>query len=323
MSWRTVVKDKQRKLAARQEQAATGRRYAAVAREQRAAVEQGPRPPRTVLLRELMLECLTQPLEIVEDDGDVEYYEEPARHRSLPLGGLIPCGTVLELVGLLADLGQDTRLTVESWAEGSLGVVVTEGGRRFELRLSQAGALELCRVAQCGSDPVNEVIDRCHAHLAKASPAELVKFAEEWGFARSDAEHGAKPARRQHDPVAELLVHVATAHGNARAVAEAFVHYALEDPEIIDEAYWDEAEALEMHHAVASEKLRLRQLATAESRRLRGVLKRCAACGGGLPGHAELSFPPKFCSRECVPPVPKERSPWDSLAGVPAGPPPF
>ncbi|MFF8458802.1 hypothetical protein ACF06T_30205 [Streptomyces albidoflavus] len=311
------MKDKQRKLAARQEQAATGRRYAAVAREQRTAVGQEPRPPRTVLLRELMLECLTQPLEIMEDDGDLENWEEPDRYRSPLLGGLIPRGTVLELVGLLAGLGQDARLTVESWVEGSLGVVVTEDGRRFELRLRQASTLELCRVAQCGSDTINGVIDRCHAHLAKASAEELVKFAQEWGFAQSDAEQNAKPARRQHDPVAELLVHVATARGNASAVAEAFVHHALEDPEIIDEAYWDEAEALEMHHAVASEKLRLRQLATAESRRLRGVLKRCAACGGDLPGHAELSFPPKYCSRECVPPAPQEPSPWDPPAGLP------
>lgn len=170
----------------------------------------------------------------------------------------VPCGSVLRLVSLLADRenARDTQLTVEAvhlWAE----VVVGDSQARYALKLLlRDGATCRCAAAGCTYAPLTGVVDRCRDHLAALGIRSLAGIA---------AQHGAdlrwrlnfEWSRIEGDAVADWLVEAGAAHGAAAAVADAYVHAAFDDPEVIDEMYVSDAENRAVREAMSRERLRL------------------------------------------------------------------
>jgi hypothetical protein len=130
-----VTQDKKRKAAIRKAQQASGRRYAAVAREMSTF------SPGSFQLRDLLAECASRP---AVDLGWESLHPDfaPSVFESDLIGTAIPYGTVLQLAGLLARDGRAARLTVESVSPQE-SVVVTCTGRRIELMISQDSAWSL------------------------------------------------------------------------------------------------------------------------------------------------------------------------------------
>ncbi|MFI0226406.1 hypothetical protein [Streptomyces lydicus] len=95
---------------------------------------------------------------------------------------------------------------------------------------------------------------------------ELAAMAGEWGFALHE-ELGRDAAHRLGgSPEADLLIKAAVARGAFELVSTSLLHACFEDPELIDEIFWDEDEALEMRHALERERIRLQRVAREEAR---------------------------------------------------------
>ncbi|MDT0310252.1 hypothetical protein RM780_25340 [Streptomyces sp. DSM 44917] len=304
--------DKKRKAELRQAQRDTGQRYTRLARETRERTGRGFR------LAELLAECATfprtsPPWPAGGPDGDAF---APDVFASQLLGEPVPFGTVLALAGALSEEGPQARLVLESVRSGHAAVVAC-GARRFQLVLSQDMANELCRTPRCGSQMVNWAIVYCSSHLAACRSEDLVAMAQTWGYALYE-EAGQTPERGEGSHEADLLVQAAVPRGAFREVSTAFLHACFEDPQVLDEEFWDPDRALAVRHAMAREELRLLRVAERAARRIRQAAGACEGCGADLPPTAAvLHLPPQFCSRACAPPPPPSApmarpSPWDA-----------
>ncbi|EFG03775.1 Hypothetical protein SCLAV_p0284 (plasmid) [Streptomyces clavuligerus] len=127
------------------------------------------------------------------------------------------------------------------------------------------------------------------------------------------AQPGQSRRPRKH-PHADLLVRAAVAHGAYGTVSTALLHALFEDPGLIDKVYGNPEEALAVRDSMDRERQRLDSVATAEARRIRKETGTCPACRRPLPSRGGVPcFPPRYCSKECVP-VPSRpavrRGPW-------------
>ncbi|MFI1621840.1 hypothetical protein ACH4VT_33510 [Streptomyces lydicus] len=289
-----MTRDKKRKTAVRAAQLATGHRYIRAARELATTAQ----AHRMFLLKELLAECATMPPADV-DWEDLEGYG-PSVFESALLRAAVPFGTVLELAGALAREGTDAQLRLESLTPLESATIIA-GERRFELILNQELVYELCRQLGCPHQPVNPIIIRCREHLADCDEKELAAMAGEWGVALHEELGRDAPHRLGGSPEADLLIEAAVARGAFETVSTSFLHACFEDPELIEEIFWDEDEALDMRHALERERIRLQRVAREEAHRASKKAGFCVVCGTQLVG-AGLHIPPQYCSRDCVPP---------------------
>ncbi|MFE7134586.1 hypothetical protein ACFVIM_27370 [Streptomyces sp. NPDC057638] len=302
-----MTRDKKRKRYVRAVAESAGDRYARTAR-----LLAGVRPPGAFQLKELLAECVTRPRADIDwgiSWGEAEEEFASPVFTSDVLGGPVPYQSVLKLAGLLSQEGPDARLRAERVVAREHAVVAGRA-RRFELGLNWGVAYELCGVSGCPRQPVGWIGTRCEKHLAACAPEGTVDLAEAWAFARNDQhrERRGDPAVLEGSPEADLLVRVAVAQGVYEQAASALLHGLFEDPEMIDEVYWDPDEAQKVRDSMDRERARLDAVAAAAVRRIREETGVCAACreplpaSGGVPG-----FPPDHCSRECVPAPPRPR----------------
>ncbi|WP_411147419.1 hypothetical protein [Streptomyces sp. A30] len=294
-----MTKDKRRKAEIRAAQQSTGRRYAQLAREMAA----GPaRTARTFLLSELLNECATLPPADVDWGYDAEY--APAVFHSQVLGEAIPYGTVLELAGSLAREGHKARITVESLHPLETAFVVCNE-RRFRLIITQERADELCRTPDCQQEPTSWAFSRCDSHLADCDAQTLTRMASDWGHARNE-ELDRDPSRLGGSPEADLLIKAAVASGAFEQISKTLLHMCFEDPDMIDEVFWNEADALAMRYGLERERLRLYDVARKEALRIRAKIGSCPTCKGPFPDPSlrmwDPGMPPQFCSKDCLPP---------------------
>lgn len=223
-----------------------------------------PRHPaagRVFPLSALMAECATFP-DVGYDPGP--YWEcvlyswsHTAMFASRLLEVRVPFGSVLRLVGLLADRedARDTELTVESvrpWTE----VVVSDGHARYVLELLHDGAEQRCAAAGCAYTPLTGVVDRCRGHLAALDVVALAELASEHGAdLRQTLDF--EWSRIEGDFIASWLVEAGAVRGDAAAVIDAYVRAAFEDPDVIDEMYVSDAENRAVREAMSRERCRL------------------------------------------------------------------
>lgn len=297
---------------AREAQRKTGGKYTALLRN-------AGTPPPSVPFRDLLTECSTQP-EVSVDWGYHPDYEHvgPRMFRSQVLGGPVPYGTVLALAGALSDVDLGATLRLESYSPLETATVSCEG-RRFELMISQDGVYELCRTTGCHHHPVNEwAIPWCSDHLAGCSADALFQMACEWGHSCHET-HDPKPDGASGGIEGDLLIRAAVAKGAFTEVSKALVEACFQDPDLIDDVYWDAEVAMAVRHGMDREQLRLTKVANAEAARIRkAVGDSCAVCSRTLSLNPRgLAIPPQFCSAECVPaPPPQKPRPDDPWAGA-------
>ncbi|MFI6020580.1 hypothetical protein ACIBCP_23435 [Streptomyces sp. NPDC051287] len=294
-----MTKDKRRKAEIRAAQQDTGRRYTQLAREMAAG---STRAARTFLLSQLLNECATLPPADVDWGYDDEY--APAVFQSQVLGEAIPYGTVLELAGSLAREGHKARITVESMDPLETAFVVCNE-RRFRLIITQERADELCRTPGCQHSPTSWAFSRCDSHLADCDAQTLARMASDWGHARNE-ELDRDPTRLGGSPEADLLIRAAAANGAFEQVSKALLHMCFEDPDVIDEVFWNEADALAMRYGLERERLRLYEVARNEATRIRAKVGSCTTCNGLFSKPSlrawDTGMPPQFCSKDCLPP---------------------
>lgn len=187
--------------------------------------------------------------------------------------------------------------------------------RRYELSLICASAPPLCRDRYCDFRPIDDdCLDRCHTHLKTCSVEDLLHMGQEWAQIMRDT------LDRHHEQLgghkkAEYLVQAATAHGAAEQIAQHLLDDLFEEERMIEEVFWDEAEAMAVRHAIDRERHRLHTVAREEAARIRGAAKSCPACQIPLPrGWCSLAYDPRFCSPRCA-----ERGPQPGSALTPAG----
>jgi hypothetical protein len=304
-----VTKDKKRKAEIRATQASSGRRYTPLAREMAA----GPvSADRSFSLVELLTECATLPPAKVNWGCSVEDAEwAPAVFDSEVLGGAVPYGSVLELAGLVAHEGRQARIRVESLSPLASAIVVCRE-RRFHLIISQEQAYELCRTPGCLRSPAAWAFSRCDSHLADCDASTLESIAGDLGLNRNE-ELNRDPSRLGGSPEADLIIKAAVAIGAFERVSRAFLHMCFEDPDVIDEAFWDEKEALAMRHGLEREQLRLHEVARAEALRIRTTAGACPTCTKPITNVRawDPGMPPQFCSMACAPaPTLAKPTPW-------------
>lgn len=87
-----------------------------------------------------------------------------------------------------------------------------------------------------------------------------------------------------------------------------FLRACFENPNRIDDVFWDASEALAMRQAIDRERLRLEGIALTEARRIRAATKSCMTCTKPLRYGVDLSIPPQYCSAGCVPAPPPQPS---------------
>ncbi len=222
---------------------------------------------------------------------------------SRALGGVVPYGTVLELAGALAQEGRSALLVLEALHPLEAAIVVCNG-RRFELLISQDRATELCRTSGCGASPSTWAFSRCDSHLADCDAAALEAMASNWGHARRE-ELNRDPLRLGGSPHADLLIKAAAANGAVDQVSKAFLHMCFEDPDMIDEIYWNEADALAMKYGLERERLRLYEVARAEAMRIRTKAAACPTCMKPFTSLRswDPTIPPQYCAKDCAPPA--------------------
>ncbi len=296
---------------AREAQQKTGGKYTALLRE----AEPGG-PPRVFLFRDLLAECSSLPQASVDWGYHPDYeHAGPRMFNSALIGGPVPYGTVLALAGALSGVDLDVELQLESHSSLE-SATVSCGGRRFSLILSQDLLYELCRTPGCCRHPVDEyAIPQCADHLVECSAQSLFEMAREWGFTRHQA-HDGTPGGAGVSVEGELLVRAAVARGTFPKVSTALIEACFEDPNLIDEVYSDEADAMAVRHGMDRELLRLTRVAEAEAAQIRKAAGgSCEACGKGLSRPwGDWVVPPQFCSANCAPtPPPSSRepaSPW-------------
>jgi hypothetical protein len=310
-----VTKDKKRKAEIRAAQASSGRRYTQLAREMAAAPT---RTDRSFSLVELLTECATLPPAKVNWGWDSEW--APTVFDSQVLGGAVPYGCVLELAGLVAHEGRNARIRVESLSPLS-SVIVVCNERRFQLIISQEQAYELCSTPGCPRSPAAWAFSRCDSHLADCDASNLVSIAGDWGVTRNE-ELNRDPSRLGGSPQADLIIKAAVANGAFERVSTTLLHMCFEDPDVIDEAFWDEKEALAMRHGLEREQLRLREVAKAEAIRIRTTVGACPTCTKPISNLRawDPGTPPQFCSKACAPApsaaaAPEE--PWFDVSPAP------
>ncbi|MGW7197339.1 hypothetical protein [Streptomyces chryseus] len=293
---------------AREAQRKTGGKYTTLFRNAGA-------PPKRIAFRDLLTECSTLP-EVSVNWGYHPDYEHagPRMFRSEVLGGPMPYGTVLALAGELSGVNLGAPLGLESHSPLETAIVSCQG-RRFELMISQDGVYELCRTTGCLRHPVSTwAIPWCSDHLTRCSADVLFEMAREWGYGCHEA-HNRQPDGASGSVEGDSLIRAAVATGAFTEVSKALVEACFEDPDLIDDVYWDAEVAMAVRHGMDREKLRLTKVASAEAARLRKVADgSCAACGQSLARHPQgWSVPPQFCSAECVPaspPQPRPDDPW-------------
>ncbi|MFF3625443.1 hypothetical protein [Streptomyces sp. NPDC002467] len=275
----------------------------------------GGEPLSTFALRDLLAECSTSPLVVVDWDYHPDYdVRGPQMFDSELMGGPVPYGTVLALAGALSQSAMDAELLVESHSRLE-GAVVRCEGRRFNLVLTQEMVYELCRTPRCHHHPVEEFdIPFCTAHLAERSTEELVRMARAWGYAQHET-HSNDPGNATTGLEGTLLVRAAVARAAVSETLDVMVEACFQDPNLIDDVYWDADVAMAVRHGMDRERLRLEKEAKAEAARLRKAAgDSCTTCGRTLSRHwPGWNVPPQFCSTTCAPdtpPQPSEGNPW-------------
>ncbi|HTJ65939.1 MAG TPA: hypothetical protein VL551_00290 [Actinospica sp.] len=292
-----MTMDRKRKADIRAEQQRTGRRYTQVARDTASTAEP---TGGTFLLGELLAECATLPPASIDWAYDREL--APTVFKSHLIRGLVSFSTVLELAGALAQEGRGARLAVESLRSMERTVVVCNGQRRFTLALDRLD--ELCRKPGCDRTPINWTIVWCRDHLVECGAAALTSMASDWGYALNEDLDRDNPTRLGGNPEVDPLIKAAVACGVVEPVITTFLHACFEDPNVLDDDFYDPSVALDMRHAMDRERLRLDRVAEIEGRRIRMEAGACATCGGGFPLGVPLGVPPQFCSKDCTPPPP-------------------
>ncbi|MEU9274884.1 hypothetical protein [Streptomyces sp. NPDC048341] len=281
---------------ARAAQRETGAKYTAALRQ---AITAGTSP--TVFsLRELLAECTSSP-EWTGDHPEVDAEWAPRMFDSALLGGPVPHKSVLLLTGDLAAVGLSAEMAMES-RDGFRTVVVACGGRRFELLLSQDDwVTELCLIPGCKHRPVAaSLIPYCeHQHLAERSEPELAKMAWAWGNERRQ-EFESTPAAAHAGDQGNALVAAAVAQGAFYKVAAELVEGCYGDPDLIDELYLNDAEAMAVRHAIDKEHLLLKERARSAAARIRKLADGLCVCGATLFLAAEASVPARYCSAQCA-----------------------
>ncbi|PKV82586.1 hypothetical protein [Streptomyces sp. TLI_146] len=210
---------------------------------------------RTFRLGDLLTECTTFPAVAIEDDNDKLSFG----FESKILGCKIPSATVLSLAGALSREGIDTELAVESITHHSIVVTAPDWAdfQRLEMSLTDEWTIPLCPVAHCSNHSMRyQYIDRCHTHLPQCDTATLIQMGTWWAQSHSDA-LAADPARTGGDRAADLLVKAAVHQGSSAELITVLLRTLFVDEADIDEIIWDEAEALDLRHAIGRERLRL------------------------------------------------------------------
>ncbi|MCR8942326.1 MULTISPECIES: hypothetical protein [unclassified Streptomyces] len=301
------------KARARARQTRDGRKYTQALRNGVTPLDPGRSPavpsrteglPSTFQLQELLAECTTLPAVGVETPEERITFG----FRSEILGRVIPFGAALSLAGALSREGLDTELAAESATEGSIVITSVESWsdqRRWQMSLFDDWTTPLCPAPYCSHHSIDyNHINRCHTHLAACDSATLIRIAKWWAQGHSDS-HDADPERLGGDRKAKLLVEAAVGQGAGSKVIEALLGTLFMHEDDIEEAVWDEAEALTLRHAIGLERLRLNRVARDEARRIRRSTVGCPSCGKGPVVLADAPpYPPQFCSPQCavVPP---------------------
>ncbi|MDH6223624.1 hypothetical protein [Streptomyces sp. MJP52] len=301
-----MTKDRRRKAAIRAEQQKTGRRYTQISRE----LAVGTKTARTFRLADLLKECATLPAADVAWGYDADL--APLMFRSECLGADAPYGSVLQLAGLLSDEGRDAQLSVESLSPLEEAVVRC-GERRVQLLLSQDRADLLCQTTGCTYPPAGH-FGRCDTHLADCTLDHLTDLARAWGYDMSADRPNL--AERGGSTEADLLIKAATAVGAFEEVCTVLLDSLFEPDDLIDEVYWDEADALAARYEIGRERLRLRGVAQREMRRVRTAGTCCRACEKPLDAKQwNMAVPAQYCGAECLP-APEQPEPcpaWPEL----------
>ncbi|MFH8939512.1 hypothetical protein [Streptomyces griseosporeus] len=281
---------------ARAKQRETGAKYTTALRE----TIRTSTPRQAFSLRELLVECTTSPA-WTGRHPEIDPEWAPRMFDSALLGGPVPYTTVLRLTGGLAAKGLSAEMTVES-RQGCYSMVVACGGRRFQLALTQDDWIaELCLVPGCEHRPVAAaLIPYCeHQHLVERSGTELAKMAWLWGDDRHQ-EFDGDPAAAHTGNQGDALIVAAVAQGAFPQVAAKLVESCYENPDLIEEIYFDEAEATAVRHAMDNEHLRLKETARKAAARIRKLVGGLCVCGRPLHLSPEASVPARYCSAECA-----------------------
>ncbi|MET8012909.1 hypothetical protein ABZU86_13285 [Streptomyces sp. NPDC005271] len=251
-------------------------------------------------LQELLAECTTSP-EWTGEHPEVDAEWAPRMFDSALLGGPVPHKSILRLTGYLAAAGLSAQMTVES-RDGFNDMVVACGGRRFQVLLSQDDwVAELCLIPRCDRYPVAEaLIPYCeHRHLAQRSGAELVKMAWDWGHYRHQ-ELERTPAAAHAGDQGNALIEAAVVQGAFCKVAAKLVEGCFEDPDLIDDVYFNDAEATAVRHAMDNEHLLLKQRARSAAAHIRKLAGDLCTCGKRLYLGPEADVPARYCSTQCA-----------------------
>lgn len=254
----------------------------------------------TFRLADLLIECTTGPAAAWEpyDDHIVWGF-----HSKL-LGRPIPYGAALSLAGAVANGGLSTRLTVESVSEHSAHLEVLDHPRgRWSLNLVHDIVSPLCNQPHCDDTQIDfDSIRWCRSHLVDRDLDTLVHMGQWWAQNQRDR-NDCDIQRLGGAREPEYLVEAATARGTAEHLIQKLLDYLFDEEDMIDELYWDEAEAMAVKHAIDRERHRLTLVARTEASKIRKTTGACTACGCPLtPGFAfiVLSHPPQFCSPACA-----------------------
>ncbi|WP_371788130.1 hypothetical protein OG404_09265 [Streptomyces griseoaurantiacus] len=292
-----MTKDKRRKTAIREMQRATGTRYTRLARE--VVV---PLAGQTFRLADLLAECATLPHASVEWDFPERY--APAVFDSSLIGTAVPYGTVLELAGILAQVGPGGSISLESVSPLAQAIVVCRK-RRFQLVLTQDMVNELCQKPECPNSSDSWAFTHCRDHLAECGTRDLVSMARDWGHGRRE-EFDENPAVVGGSTDVDPLIKAAVASVSFEPVRDALLDACFGDPNLFDDMYWDASQSLAVQHAFERERLRIYEVAQAEVRRIHKVTGSCSLCGKRLFAW-NPSIPPTRCPA-CAPPRAAELS---------------
>ncbi|MET9078946.1 hypothetical protein ABZX95_44080 [Streptomyces sp. NPDC004232] len=281
---------------ARAAQHETGAKYTAALRHATAAGTS----PKVFSLRELLAECTTSS-EWPGEHPEVDAEWAPRMFDSALLGGPVPYTTVLLLTGELAAMGLSAEMTMES-RDGFHTALVACGGRRFELVLTQDDwVTELCLVPGCERYPVAAaLIPFCeYRHLAERGGAELATMAWQWGHNQRQ-EFESTPTLAHSGDQGDALIAAAVVQGAFSKVAAELVDGCYGDPNLIDETYLDDAEAMAIRHAMDNERLRLRKRARSAAAHIRKLAGGLCICGADLRIAPEANVPARYCSAWCA-----------------------
>ncbi|MDN3262879.1 hypothetical protein QWJ26_24345 [Streptomyces sp. CSDS2] len=281
---------------ARAAQRETGAKYTAALRQATTAEVS----PTVFSLRELLAECTTLP-EWTGDHPEVDAEWAPRMFDSVLLAGPVPYTAVLLLTGELAAMTLSAEMTMES-RDGFHEVVVACGGRRFQLALTQDDwVVELCLVPGCRSYPVaTAVIPYCeNQHLAERSGAELAKMAWAWGYHRRQ-EFENTPAAAHTGDQGNALVTAAVAQGAFSKVAAELADGCYGDPDLVNEIYLNDSEAMAVRHAIEREHLLLRERARSAAAHIRKLVGGLCVCGATLHLAPWADVPARYCSSSCA-----------------------